>query len=58
MLREGEVTGEAELRGDRQVQHGVLQAVLVLTVAILVDGCGVTQLPVVVLVVGQRLGEV
>ena len=58
MLRKGEVTGQTELWCHRQVEHRVLQTVLILSLAILVDSSRVTQLPVIILIVGQSLGQV
>ncbi len=49
---------ELELRRDAEVDHGVLEAVLVFGLTILQDGHRVGQLPVVILHMGQRLAEV
>ena len=58
MLAHEEVRVNLVLRRNGEVQHGVLETVLGLSLRILVDGSGVTQSPVVIGIIGQGLSEV
>ena len=58
MLAHEEVACNLQFRRHREVQHRCLETVLGISLSILVDSCGVAQLPVVVVVVGQGLAQV